>query len=70
MKCLKDKFLKLENFVYDFMHCGRLLKVIAILFRILLSLGAVNISENGETGLKIDCEHSLVSSVLKFYNHK
>ena len=39
IKCLKDKFLKLENFVCDLIFSGRLLKVIAILCRKLLSLG-------------------------------
>ena len=38
IKCLKDKFFKLENFVCDLIFSGRLLKVIAILFRKLLSL--------------------------------
>ena len=41
IKCLKDKFLKLENFVCDLIFSGRLLKVIEILFRKLLSLGAL-----------------------------
>ena len=50
IKCLENKFLKLENFVCDLIFSGRSLKVIAILFRNLLSLGALRmlISRNGK----------------------